>query len=68
MGRRAFRQSEITRACKGLSRAGLPIARVRIDQDGVIELATGTPEGSTTEDIDLDRELAAFEAKNARKS
>lgn len=34
----------------------------------MIELATGTPEGDTTEDTDLDRELAAFEAKNARSS
>lgn len=41
MSRRAtFRQSDVTRAVRGAVAAGLPIAGVRVDADGITILTT----------------------------
>lgn len=55
-----FRQRDLRLAVETAKAAGLEIGRVEIDRDGKIVVVTGKPPG----DDDLDRELAAFEARN----
>jgi hypothetical protein len=49
---------------KGVAKAGVTVTRVEIAPDGKIIIATGTDAAVQTDD--LDRELAEFEANNAR--
>jgi len=60
-----FRQQDVTRALKGAIAAGVEIARVEIDPTGkiVIQLSNGEVKEQSAPD-DLDRELAAFEARH----
>lgn len=45
MTRATFRQADVTRAAKGVAKAGLPVGRVEIDREGkiVILIADGSP-------------------------
>ena len=43
----AFRQDDLTRACRGMKAAGYQVARVEIEPDGKITILTGEP-GSMT--------------------
>lgn len=51
--RASFRQADVTRAAKGVAKAGLPVGRVEIDREGkiVILIADGT---ATVEKNDWD--------------
>ena len=46
MGRPLFRQRDLSRAVRGARSAGMEIARIEIDKEGVIKLIPGKPEGS----------------------
>jgi hypothetical protein len=59
----AFRQRDLTRAVKGVTAAGVHIARVEIGRDGKIVVVTQQPAGQQD---DLDRELAEFEARHGQ--
>jgi len=57
-----FRQQDVTKAIKAAVKAGVDIARIRVEitKAGSIIVATGTDQSAPQDD--LDRELAAFEA------
>jgi hypothetical protein len=52
----------VTRAVKAVSAAGVHIARVEIGRDGTIVVVTRQP--ATSQQDDLDQELAEFEARH----
>jgi hypothetical protein len=60
----AFRQRDVTRAVKAVVKAGVDIGRVRVEitRAGSIIVTTGTNQPAD----DLDRELAAFEARHGQ--
>jgi hypothetical protein len=62
----AFRQQDVTRAVKAVVKAGVDIARVRVEitKAGSIIVTTGTDQPAAQDD--LDRELAAFEARHGQ--
>lgn len=62
-----FRQQDVTRAVKAVVKAGVDIARVRVEitKAGSIIVSTGTDQQPAPQD-DLDRELAAFEARHGQ--
>jgi hypothetical protein len=62
----AFRQRDVTRAVKAVVKAGVDIARVRVEitKAGSIIVSTGTDQPAAQDD--LDRELAAFEARHGQ--
>jgi hypothetical protein len=67
MGRRApstFRQQDVTRAVKAVAAAGVDIARVEIGRDGRIVVVA--QQSATSQQDDLDRELAEFEARRGQ--
>jgi hypothetical protein len=52
-GSHTFRQSDLTRAVKGLRAAGVAIVRVEIEHDRIVVVAgtpAGTPESETSDD------------------
>jgi hypothetical protein len=58
-----FKQCDVTRAVKAVTKAGLEVARVEIDPGGKIVVSTGVR--SAAQEDELDRELAEFETHNA---
>jgi hypothetical protein len=56
-----FRQTDVTRACKGTLAAGLKVVRTEIHKDGKIVLVTRE---DTEESDDLDQELSEFEKRH----
>jgi hypothetical protein len=61
----SFRQTDLTRAVRAVQAAGCKDARIEIDTDGKITILIGSAaEPATVQDNDLDRELAAFEARH----
>lgn len=46
--RARFRESDVTRAIRAFEKAGLCVARARIDPDGAIEIVAGAPEPSNS--------------------
>jgi hypothetical protein len=61
-----FRQQDVTRAIKAAVKAGVDIARVRVEitKAGSIIVTTGIDQPTAQDD--LDRELAAFEARHGQ--
>ena len=60
-----FRLQDVTKAIKGAVKAGVNIARIEIAKDGRIVIISAGAEPSVQGD-DLDRELAAFEARHGQ--
>lgn len=48
----AFKQVDITRAAKGVTKAGLAVGRVEVDRDGKIVVLIGTAEADDDNDWD----------------
>jgi hypothetical protein len=42
-GAQTFKQGDLTKAAKGVAKAGLPVQRVEIDRDGKIVVIVGKP-------------------------
>jgi hypothetical protein len=59
-----FRRQDVTRAVKAVAAAGVHIARVEIDRAGKIVVVT--QQSSTSQQNDLDQELAEFEARHGQ--
>jgi hypothetical protein len=59
-----FRQQDVTRAVKAVAAAGVHIARVEIDRAGKIVVVTR--QSPTSQQDDLDQELAEFEARHGQ--
>jgi hypothetical protein len=46
--RQTFKQGDVTKACKGMVKAGLSVRRVEIDREGKLVIITGKPEEMPT--------------------
>ena len=57
-----FRQQDVTRAIRGALAAGVDIVRIDVTKDGKIVIVT--VENQPAPQDDLDRELAAFQARH----
>lgn len=65
--RAVFSQADVTRALKGVAKAGFgPIWRVRIETTGAILIEFGGPDRAAGPQDDLDRELVEFEARHGQ--
>jgi hypothetical protein len=54
-GRQSFRERDVTRAVKAVTKAGVPVARVMIDKGGNIVVIAGEPavtENNTANELD----------------
>jgi hypothetical protein len=60
-----LRQSDVTKAVRGVRMAGVDIARVEVATDGRIVIFT-TAEGQAAVQDDLDRELEEFCARHGQ--
>jgi hypothetical protein len=62
-----FRQQDVIKALKAVTAAGVDIARIEIDKAGkIVIVTTNESQGGPTVQDDLDRELAAFEARHGQ--
>jgi hypothetical protein len=61
-----FRQQDITRAIKAAVKAGVDIARIRVEITKVGSIIVATSTDQSVPQDDLDRELAAFEAHHGQ--
>jgi hypothetical protein len=70
-----FKERDVTRAAKAVRKAGLEVARVEINRDGVIVVVPGKPETPIRADQindngavpnALDRELVEFEERHGQ--
>lgn len=61
-----FRQADVTRAIRGVEKAGRTAARVLIDRNGRIEITLQGDEEKPAPSADLDRELNEWEARHGR--
>ena len=66
-GAQPFKQGDITKAVKGLAKAGVKVGRVEFF-DGKFIVFAGEETAATSQlpEGDLDRELAEFEARNGQ--
>jgi hypothetical protein len=64
-GAHSFKQGDVTKAVKGMVEAGVNVARVEIALGRIIVFA-GEPEAAAPLTDDLDRELAALEARHGQ--
>jgi len=64
----AFKQRDVARAVRGAEAAGIRVARVDIEPStGRISIVpAGIPVAISTEDAELDSELAEFEARHGQ--
>jgi hypothetical protein len=60
-----FRQQDVTRAVKAVVKAGVDVARVRVEITKAGSIIVSTSTDQLAQD-DLDRELAAFEAHHGQ--
>jgi hypothetical protein len=60
-----FRQQDVTKAVKAVTAAGVDIVRVELTKDGTIAIITSSKARTEVQD-NLDRELAAFQARHGQ--
>jgi hypothetical protein len=60
-----FKQSDVTRALRGATKAGIEVDRCEIAKDGRIVIVARSATGGGPFD-DLDRELLEFEARHGQ--
>ena len=60
----AVRQAEIVRALRAAKEAGLEVARFEVDQSGKVVVFTTSGGRLSSDQQDLDHELAEFEARH----
>lgn len=54
-----FRQADVTRAVRGVTAAGLKVARVKVAPDGSVEVFAGEGSPSVVPTNDLDKWMAS---------
>jgi hypothetical protein len=64
-GQLPFKQRDIVRAVRAVAATGIGVSRVEIGKDGKIVVVAGRMQDTAPHD-DLDRELAAFEARHGQ--
>jgi len=65
-GAQTFKQGDVTKALRAAEKAGLKVQRAEMRTDGSIILDFNEPPIATLDAVDLDRELADFEARNGQ--
>lgn len=60
-----FKERDVTRATKAVLAAGLNVARVEINRDGLIVVVPGNPEEPTATDAELDNWMKKHHADSA---
>jgi hypothetical protein len=62
----AFKQSDVTKAVKAVMAVGVTVGRIEINTDGKIVVVAAGDQGQNSETVELDRELAEFEARHGQ--
>jgi hypothetical protein len=65
-GAQTFKQGDVTKALKAAVKAGLKVQRAEVRTDGSIILDFTAPPIATLGTVDLDIELAEFEARHGQ--